>query len=381
MFSSIRGFLNRHKRKFIVGSVFVGSIIFLTRYTQRKLREWQEKEIRALLERTKKRQYFESTERTCNQMILSLAVTLRNSIIKELETETIINELRSGCTNKVANWNELKILAITRSAVIIYSYTMLVTFIRIQINLIGGHMYKNAQSMDNNMGNGIQAKYMSLSSYFIYDGVKKLSSLVKSKVIEITASMSLIDQLTLRDLEQVYWTIISSISADNSKEPVKNFTYYMLQQNDKEKESSAYSKIIDQTLDLLESDEIQSLMQRNIRTGFVLLIDHIAEYFGDSFKLNNEHHIQNGISLPGTSNQKDSILMNSKDDVSRNNMSTEFLDVNKVAMPMAKIIPIVSGQVPDNATPKDLPADWLERLVLNNDLQTLGANIYEAFSY
>ncbi|KAL6264820.1 hypothetical protein P5V15_004915 [Pogonomyrmex californicus] len=372
MFSSIRGFLSRHRRKFIFGSVVVSSIIFLTRYTQRKLLEWQENEIKMLMERTKKRQYYESTERTCNQMISSLAVTLRNSVVKENDTEAILNQLRDGTADKISSWNQLKVLAITRSAVIIYSYTMLVTFLRIQLNLISGHMYKSVQNVNNGtIGNEVQARYMALSSYFIYEGIKELSSFIKNKVTEITISLSLTERLTLRDLEQIYWAITSSISADGAKDPVKNFTYYTLQQDIEKSDTSTYSKLRDQVLDVSESEEVQDLMQKNIRSGFVMLIDHISTYFSESPKID----AQNRMLLSGEgSSVKNSILTNLREEASG------FVDVNKTTMALAKIIPIINGQVPDNPMPNDIAADWLQYLILNSDLKTLGANLYEAVS-
>lgn len=379
MFSSTWGFLKRHKRKFVIGSIIVSSVIFLTRYTQRKLREWQDNEIRMLMEKTKKRQYYENIEKTCNQMILSLAATLRNSVIKENDTETIINQLRSGTVNKIASWNQLKILAFTRSAVIIYSYTMLATFLRIQVTLISGHMYKNAQNIDNGIiGNEVQEKYMTLSSYFIYESINNLSNLIKSKIVEVTTSLSLTEQLTLRDLEQIYWALTSSISADSSKDPVKNFTSYILSKNTENSDTSIYTKLIDQMLDIIENEEVQDLMQKNIRSGFVLLMDHISVYFSNSSKINNIYNTQDATSHLKESNIKNSTL--TLQDATMNDGSSKFVNINKTTMALAKIIPIINGQVPDNPTPKDIAADWLQHLILNSELKILGANIYEAFS-
>ncbi|KYM94200.1 PREDICTED: peroxisomal biogenesis factor 3 [Cyphomyrmex costatus] len=376
MFSSIRGFLSRHRRKFIFGSVVISSVIFLMRYTQRKLREWQENEIRMLMERTKKRQYYETTERSCDQLISRLVVTLRNSVIKENDTEVIVNQLKDGSADKIALWDQLKVLAITRPAVIIYSYTMLVTFLRIQLNLISGHMYKDTQNMsnvDNEIINSeVHERYMALSRYFIYEGIKDLSDFVQNKVSEVAASLSLTKQLTLRDLEQIYWAITSSVSADSSKDPVKNFTYYTLQYDIENGETSVYSKLRDQMLDVSESEEVQDLMQKNIRSGFVLLMDHISVYFSEPSQTNS---VQNTASFSGEgSNAGNSILTKRE---TTNDLS-EFVDVNKTTMALAKIIPIVNRQVPNNPTLNDLAEDWLQRLIFNNDLKTLGANLYEA---
>lgn len=373
MFSRIRGFLSRHRHKFTVGVIAVGSVVCLTRYTQRKLREWQQKEIQDMLDMIKRQQYFACTERTCNEMILSLAAGLRESIIKALDTEAIVNRLRSGCTDKLGSWNELKVLAIARSAAIIYSYAMLATLIRIQFNVMGGHVYKGFKNTGNNAVENCNKQYMSLASYFIYDGVHKLCQLIVRKVTEVTTPVSLKDELNLRDLEQIYWGITSSIYANILEDPIKNLPEYMLPQNNKKEIDPMVSKMISETLDLLESTEVQNITQANIRNGFVLLVDHVSEYFSGSSVANNGTR-QNGISVPGASNSRNEAEESHCD-------TNSFIDINRVSMPMAKIIPIVNGQVPDKPTSKDLPTDWLQRLILNNELKTLGANIYEAFSF
>ncbi|XP_020281332.1 peroxisomal biogenesis factor 3 [Pseudomyrmex gracilis] len=391
MFSRIRGFLSRHRRKFIVGSIVIGGIVFLTRYTQRKLREYQENEIKILMETTKKRQYFESTERTCNQTILSLAATLRNSIIKETDTEAIISQLKDGSADKIASWNQLKVLAVTRSAVIIYSYTMLVTFLRIQLNLISGYMYKSVQSStETDIQSEVQAKYLEHSSYFIYESVKELTDFIKSKVDEVIASWSLLKQLTWRDLEQMYWAIISSISADSARNPVKKLTRYMLHDTNESlslsrvpAESSVYANLIIQTIDISESEEVQDLMQKCIRSGFVLFVDHLATYFDGALKANvrctQQDAMLSSVSVSSGETGIESLASTSSNKPTANGL-IEFVDTSKTTMALAKIIPILNGQIPDNPLVKDLAADWLQRLVLNDDLKTLGANIYEAVS-
>lgn len=372
MFSRINGFVGRHRRKFIVGGIVVGGVVFI-RYTARKLREWQEKEIKDMLERSKRRQYFECTERTCSQMIMSLTSTLRESIINVLDTEAIVNKLRSGCPDKIACWNELKVLAIARSAIVVYSYAMLATLIRIQFNVMGGHVYKDIQNSNNTATeNVVQTSYMSLSRHFIYDGIKKLSLLIKDKVAEITASISLKDELTLRDIEEIYWGLTSSISADSSKDPVKNLGEYMLLANCEEEQTPILQKLFIETLDLLESEEVQNLTQSNVRSGFSLLVDHISAFFIGPPTIENGKTIENGISVPGTSNQNS---------ISMKYDSSSFTNINKVSIPMAKIIPIINGQVPDKPTSKDFQTDLLQRYITNNELKTLGANIYEAFSF
>lgn len=375
--------MNRHKRKFVISGVVVGSFILITRYTQRKLREWQEKEVRELLERTRRCQHFESTERTCNQTILTLSSSVRNSVTNVLDTETVVNKLRNGCTDKVASWNLLKVLAITRSAVIIYSHAMLVATLRIQLNLVGGYMFKDSQNLNGVVkADGItQQKYLSLCGYFMDEGVEKLSALIKEKVEEITASISLRDKLTLRDLEQIYWSIMSLVSADLKVDPVKNLASYMIPENCEKETDDVLSKMIIETLDLLESEEVQSLVQTSIRSGFVLVIDHISEYFGDSVAKSNGIKKESFSPAPGTSNGKETLWADSVKKSEDACHKDVFVNLNEITMPMAKIIPIINGQVPEVPTSGDVPSDWLQRLILNDKLKAMGANVYEAFSF
>lgn len=109
VFSRIRGFFSRHRNKFIVGGVIITGSIFLTRYAQQKLKDWQEKETKEFLERTRKQHHFESIGRTCNQTILNLSSALFDVIFQTIDTEDIINTLKTNPENKMELWNELKV--------------------------------------------------------------------------------------------------------------------------------------------------------------------------------------------------------------------------------------------------------------------------------
>ncbi|OXU21933.1 hypothetical protein TSAR_010552 [Trichomalopsis sarcophagae] len=360
MFTRIRNFFYNHRRKFLFSGVFFGTLIILARYARSKLREWQEKEVNELLERSRRRQHFESTERTCDQTVLMLSKNLRTATTKCLDCEKIVNDLRNGSTDKISAWNRLKILAISRTATIIYSYTMLVITLRIQLNVLGGSMLKDSKIGDSSpqssekVDDRMKEKYLSLCEHLMEHGVEKLSLLLQEKVEEITASYSLGDKLHLRDVQHIYWAITSTVSAVEKRDPVKNISSYLIADDFVKNNQSdkPLAKLLDQTLDLLESQEVQDLMQTNLRSGFALLIDRISEYFNENAKSDGE-----------TSN------------------GDNFVNLNAVTMPMAKIIPILNGQVPENPTPGDLPSDWLQRLLLSEELKALGANIYEAFCY
>lgn len=114
LFSKFKDFLTKHKNKFFVGGVIVAGSIFLTKFAQRKVIEWQEKETKEFLERNRKHAHFESLGRTCNQTISNLSPTLTILIINNINTIQIIDELKNNPSDKVKLWNELKVLPISK---------------------------------------------------------------------------------------------------------------------------------------------------------------------------------------------------------------------------------------------------------------------------
>lgn len=184
VFSKIRGFFSRHRNKFIVGGLVIGGSIFVTRYAQLKLKEWQEREALEFLERNRKHQHFESIGRTCNQTILNLSTPLNETIAKNINTEEVIERLKSSPDNKLELWNELKILVFSKATCTIYANAILVVILKIQLSIIGGYLYKDQNSLNAET----QEKYLSLCQNLMDSGFIKLHRLT-----ERTVGWSLLD--------------------------------------------------------------------------------------------------------------------------------------------------------------------------------------------
>lgn len=379
MLSRIRSFLNRHRRKFIVGGIIVGGAILLSRYTHKKLREWQERETKEFLERTRRQHHFESTERTCNQTILSLTPTIREAIVKILDTEKLVIRLRSDPPDKLSLWEELKILAFTRASVLVYAGAMLVVALRIQLNLIGGYMYQDStgeaegEAGAAHISSTLQHRYLSLCHYFVNEGIRELCILIEVKVRLILEGTSLKQKFNLQDTEQLFWAIQAAVTSD-LHDPIKCLAQYVLPPDrPTTPHCDTLQKMISETMDLLESDEIISLTSSSVSRGFSLMVDQISEYYrpaGDKTALN----INAGPSGLHTKTQ----IGNS--DAGYSNGFTNFTHPNSVAMPMAKLIPIVNGLIQNQTGHGGVPDPWIQQLILDDKLKLLGANVYEAFS-
>lgn len=373
MFSSVKNFLSRHKRKFIVTGVIVGGGVLALQYAQRKLREFQEAQTREFIQRTRRSQHFESTERTCNQAIMGVAPALCDKILKRLNTDIILQQLREMPENKVELWNELKVQAFTRLTTLVYACSMLVVSLRIQLNILGGYLYKDTiADGQTELTKENQQRYLSLSQYLLDDGVEKLVTLIERKVREVLGQYELKQNLSLADTEQIFWSIQMAVNSD-VQDPNSTLGKYILQEElDYPNETELLSKMYAETLDMLESDEASSLNTYNVSRGFSIVMDSIADYYYEPLKKTGmDIANENSISLPSTS----------KSDL---NVSTPMPNINSVQLPLAKLIPIVNGlsgkPFSVNVRPASLSTSLVTLYLVSDKVKILGANVYEVFS-
>lgn len=371
MFSSVKNFLSRHKRKFIVTGVIVGGGVLALQYAQRKLREFQEAQTREFIHRTRRTQHFESTERTCNQAIMGVAPALCDKILKRLNTDIILQQIRENPENKVELWNELKVQAFTRLTTLVYACSMLVVSLRIQLNILGGYLYKDTIAEgQTELTKENQQRYLSLSQHLLDEGIEKLITLIEKKVRNVLAQYELKQNLSLADTEQIFWSIQMSVNGD-VQDPNSTLGKYILQEQlDYPNETELLTKMYNETLDMLESDESSSLNTYNVSRGFSIVMDSIADYYYEPLKKTGMD-IANENSIPSTS----------KADL---NVTTTMPNINSVQLPLAKLIPIVNGlsgkPFSVNVRPASLSTSLVTLYLVSDKVKILGANVYEVFS-
>lgn len=358
MFGSIRNFLRRHSRKLAIGGAIVGTYFGLLKYSKYKIIEWHKQEVQQRMLNSKRKQHYECTEKSCAQAILNLGRCVKNSVLKLIRCQEIVDQLKAGNCDKIACWNELKVNSICKSVLIIYADIMLVLIMRLQMNIISASMFDTSSKPDEERElKRIQEIYLNLTNYFMDGGIQQLSLFVKRKVEEVLRSISLKDEFNLKELEQIYLGIMSSILDDKSGDPVKNFRQYVFPQNLNIENNAKLEDILNITLDLLESQEFQTLMQSNVRSGFVMIVDKISETFD---KVANKS-ADNSSSM--TEEDAESYLI------------VHNLENSK--LPFAKIIPIVNSLLPDVPADNDIHDTLLKFLIANHPLKCFGANVFE----
>lgn len=358
MFNSVSEFLYRHRRKFFVSGLVVGGVALGFRYTQHKLIQWQEREALDFLGQLRHQNHYESTEKTCNKTILSLSSTLYEQILNIVDIDGHVQKLKDGVTDKIAVWEELKIFSFTKVALMLYCGSMLTITLRIQLNILGGYLFQDSTGFTeinkSKLNMEVQQKYLSLCQYFLDMGVKELCNLIEAKVRFVLEGTSLKQNMSLQDIEHVFWAIQSSVSND-CQNPIKNFIKYVLPPGAEynKNEEELYQMIVNDTVELLQSDEVTSLASSCISQGFSSVIDQIAEHFTGK-KVVTIH------------------------DQCRLKEDIGFVHPSKVTIPMVKLIPIISSIM--NKQKGAQSSEWIIPFVQMGKIKTLGANIYETFS-
>lgn len=382
MFSSMKNFLNRHRRKFLIGGVVVAGGMLTLRYAQRKLIEYQEAKAREFFERTRRTQHFETTERTCNQAIMGLAPSLIDQILQNLDADHIVAELRNNPNDKIVLWNKLKVLAIGRLCALVYACSMLVITLRIQFNILGGYLYKDAISNDEKVTSELQHSYVALIQHFLNDGCKSLCQLIEAKVEQILDSYDLSRKLTLTETEQIFCSIQMAVNSD-ANDPSTHLARYVYPRDLPAFTSNAlFDKMFNETIDMLESSDVSTLNANNVSRGFSIVMDNIADFY---FKpTNGTVVVENGYSP----NHITKASIESSAQVSEGGTdeaaTSELLpNINTVSIPIPKLIPVINGlakqQFNTTAQPPGLSTSLMTLYLISEKVKILGANTYEVF--
>ncbi|XP_053954104.1 peroxisomal biogenesis factor 3 [Anastrepha ludens] len=374
MFARLRDFFRSHRRKFIVTGVVIGGTFIAIKYAQRKLIEFQERQAREFFEKTRRLQHFESTERTCNKVIIGMGAELYAAIIRECSTDVLLEKLRQNPPNKLELWEEMKIVAFTRLTTFIYASSMLVIALRVQLNLLGGYLYRDITTEKKQISEGLKEHYLSLIRHFIHEGgLSELVRVIRSKVLIIMKPLELTKRFCLADIEQLFWTLQMAINSDVGDPNAKMATYLMPPQvPEYNTVGPLLEKMYSETLDLLESDDASSVCSNNICRGFSLAVDAIAESLGETLALTQQH----------ASSTKITQKYEGGDDAAGKTHS--ILNINGVEMALAKIIPIVSGLTSkgfdESTRPQNLATSLITFFVVDEKSKVFGANVYETFT-
>lgn len=477
MFGRLRDFLYRHRRKFLVGGVIIGGAALLSRYAEKKLLEWHDRQTRMLVERQKKRQHYDNTVRTSCATVLSLSGSMKEVIGRELDADALLQALRDQPQHKRSIWEQLKVVGFSRAACAVYVGSLVCAAIRVQLMLLGGYTFgeliTTGQDHRTPITQSLQQKYLAAVHYMVEQGTPRLVSQVTKAVTHITSGLPLSRSLTLAQLEAIFHEIRLALAGEGieqenasgileKKLKVEQWSSYVLRvplppESDSEEDRVLYNMLVE-TSDVLDSEDFNSIMDTLIQHGINSLLDRLADFYPlpkfAGVSMSSENWVDNisrdaatkasssisDLSSPAgsvtaaavstnssatddptfspststslysvvnsnvttttaptttspatTTTSSPAIHYSATNNSSRDtpSLSTSFVNtsplntatnnsVNTSSLPVAKLVPVVSGIVHGALSPAQ--GHLLHKLLSNDKLDSLGANVYEAFA-
>lgn len=353
-------FLKRHKRKiFFVSTVATGAY-FTWQYVSSWVVDYKDRQMVAAFAAARRQTHFDSNQRTCNATVYSMMPGLREALMDELNCEKLTEQLQLKPTNKVYIWSELKILSFTRAVASIYSTSILILTLRIQLNIVGGCIYaRNERIKDSPLTDEesqIQQKYLETIQFFLTTGIRNLCNLVRHNVERELMNVSLKETFSSDSLAAMINRVRVNIEKGSSVKvtPFLDFISPTLTDATITTEASSHlslSRLIGDTNDILKSEDYHVVLQATIDNGFKQLFAHLhkacAAITSDSQSLPSPSRFTSENQLSGSS------------------------------IALAKLIPPLVGTV--HVTCSDTMTDYLQQLLTLRCIDDFAYQIYESF--
>ncbi|KAJ1650304.1 peroxin [Dispira simplex] len=185
MWTSVSGFIKRHRNKALITAGIVGGVYWVGQYAKSKLVEMQAKMARDRLFQDNLRRRFEQNLQDCTFTVMSLLPTLCDPLLDSMNVEKLVQTLKEyqkspikgpsvmahsetevsseaspeashpemDSSSPVSNdrvhpiksrvelWEEIKLQSITRTLTALYCLDFLTVFVYLQLNLIGRYIY------------------------------------------------------------------------------------------------------------------------------------------------------------------------------------------------------------------------------------------------
>jgi peroxin-3 len=341
MFQYLRGLYRRHRKKLIFATGFAAVSYLIGIYVSNKINKFQEqlREENATRDLIKKR--FSQTQKDCYMTFLSFLPVLIEPIYKELDVEQVTKELKlirknksissdgkselnsedlaSSTTtqsdtkgilsnknvtkpskSKIELWQELKIKSLTRFLTLIYSETLLIILLHLQLNIISRKSYlktafklasKNQgikmidleSSEDNNNDPDNkdlpEQAFLSFTWWLLNRGSMKLKGIVNDCVEGVFDEINLRDELNIEQFGNLIFEVQKSIDS-------RLFEVESLNSNDNKNIGKSSHRII--SLVLPPKDQEFELLQNTNTPEFLLSFNSNPSNTQILQKMNNE---------------------------------------------------------------------------------------------
>ncbi|CAN0902277.1 Eukaryotic peptide chain release factor GTP-binding subunit ERF3A [Linum grandiflorum] len=239
---SLRDFWRRHKRKVLATAGVVGSGYCLYKVYNAYKNQLADMERRLADERehdelvkAQMQSHFEIIQRIADTVTLPHSISyLNNRITEELDHSYITEALQRGkgqpasltTAEKLELWDKLKIISFTRMTVSLWAVTLLSLYVRVQVNILGRHLYidiargleisfmpEDADLIDRDD----QQKFLASADYLPHSGLLLLANDIQAAATEVLKGKQLKDLFDVTALRETVMHISDTfISTESS---------------------------------------------------------------------------------------------------------------------------------------------------------------------
>ncbi|ESQ48095.1 hypothetical protein EUTSA_v10020989mg [Eutrema salsugineum] len=309
----VRGFWRKHRRKILVTTSCLGSGYLLYKLYNAHTRKLADLERELANERendeiikTQMKSHFENIQMIADTTTLPHALRhLSSRIVEEIDVSSIMERLSKGKgtltpPEKLQLWNELKILSFTRMVLSLWSVTMLSLYIRVQVNILGRHLYiDTARGLGSShlleeldlIDRDDEQKFLTSADYLATNGMPSLISNMKSAVKEVLKGKQLKDVLTTRVLQDNVIRILDVFMSTGS--PHLWVDYLMVAQDttmlprdtttdvsSSDTTVTKFHQLITETREVLTSTEFTNVAEISLKSCAVALTEEMEKQTG-----------------------------------------------------------------------------------------------------
>ncbi|KAF3339704.1 peroxisome biogenesis protein 3-2-like protein [Carex littledalei] len=225
-----RGFWGRHKRKILIGLGAAGGgyVIYrlwdshqrrMLELNRQKERERQDEELMKI----QLKNHFESIQRISDTTTLPYAMhELRARILEQLDLSELRDRLMQGKgqpgvlspQERIELWGRLKILSFTRTVAALWAVTILSLYVRIQVNVLGRHLYLDIARTAEEQGDSDSLRshgreeFLATADYLCTHGINTLLVNMQSAVMEVLKEKQLKDTFSIDQLQETITQIL-----------------------------------------------------------------------------------------------------------------------------------------------------------------------------
>ncbi|CAL4101734.1 unnamed protein product, partial [Meganyctiphanes norvegica] len=288
MFSRIKDILYRHRRKIYIAGVLFGGAALFKRYVEYKLIEWHNTQTKTILERQKKRQYYENIQKTTNATILNFSKSLKEVIIRDLDADALLQAIKEQPHHKQTIWEQLKNVGFSRAISVVYVSALAVSTLEVQLMLLGGYTFNDLCAdgyAKTPISSRLQEKYLAAIHYLIEQGLSKLLVDITRATDRIVSGLPLAHLLTIGQLEgilkEIHLSLRKEINLNESNgtcclEPWSRYVMSVPISPDWEsdEERVLYNMLLE-TCDILDSEDFSVVCDNLIQVGMNHLLDRV----------------------------------------------------------------------------------------------------------